>query len=185
MGIFTFDDGITQQDPVGGTWNPGDPWGERTVTTIADNRDTSLEDHVNADYVRRSFVATLRNLGVAPVIASTVVATFTRGAKVHVEIDITTTAVGTAGHNIYVATSGLPAALSSGPFTASSIGSFIYYKLGSSGNAISGAATFYLGNIDLWAGGERTNPIGLDPVFTVAVGDVLNINLAYLPAPNA
>lgn len=182
--MFTFDNyagDYTRKDQ----WQVGQPWEDRFTGIALDGRDRGLEDHVNADYVRRDFTATLQQLGVGPAIASTVVATFTRAAKVHVEIDITATAVGTAGHEIYVLTSGLPAALSNNPFTASSIGSFIYYRLGSTGDAISGAATITSGVIDLWAGGVRTTNIGQDPVFTTAIGDVLNINLAYLPAPGA
>lgn len=180
--MFTFDD---KADNSKDQWQVGQPWEERFTGIALDGRDRSLEDHVNADYVRRPFTATLRNLGVAPVIASTVVATFTRGAKVHVEIDITTTAVGTAGHEIYVLTSGLPEGLSTDPFTASSMGSFIYYRLGSTGDAISGAATITSGVINLWAGGVRTTNLGQDPVFTVAATDVLNINLSYLASPSA
>lgn len=179
--MFTFDDGLQDTTLAPDTWKPGDDWTTRATAAQLDNRDKSLENHVNADYVRREFTVRLTQVGVITLGYTS--AEFTRAAKVHVELTITAASAGVAGLQIYVTPKGLPAGVFTGSLDGASMGTFVYYQVGAS-NAIAGSCLwdgtfllFYAGGLHAFAG------LGADPNFAIAAGDILVANFAYWPAP--
>lgn len=183
--MFTFDDGL--QDTTlarSTTWGPGDPWANRVTTTQLDNRDKSLENHVNADYVRHDFTVQLFQVGLITLNTAFTSAKFTQGAKVHVEMTIVTASAGVAGTRISVTPTGLPDGQPNGSvFNGASMGTFIYYQPAGI-TAIAGSCTWDGVVLLFYPGGlHSAGALGADPSFAVASGDTLIVNFSYLPAP--
>ena len=125
--MFTFDNYVRDYSTAP-EWKPGDPWENRLSTLGLDGRDSSLEDHVNADYVRRAFTATVLQNNVA--LTSTGSRMVTRGARIHVEMVFVIGSVGTIATQIKVTpTAGdLPPGASFAPGSTASMGQFFYLR---------------------------------------------------------
>ena len=177
--MFTFDDGLQDVLSRDRSWEPGEPWDQRGTSLATDSRDRPLEDHVNAEYVLRNFKVTVVQVSG---VAQTAICTFTRAAKVHVELSIAFSAAGTAGFQILLFPTGLPLTKYTGP-SGGAMGGFIYFRGGSTAptSIIVGSLTWDGVTASLWTGGSNAGGTGFSPNFAIASGDELIANFDYLP----